>query len=87
MAAALTPSSWILSGEVSLEGTRGKVGLKNTHNRLTLLYGEAYGLRIHSAPGEERLWKLSFLWIGKENQMKYKVIVRMTRDVIRKGCI
>lgn len=39
-------------GEVSLEGTREKVGLKNTHNRLTLLYGEAYGLRIHSAPGE-----------------------------------
>ena len=30
-------------GEVSLEGTREKVGLKNTHNRLTLLYGEAYG--------------------------------------------
>ena len=25
-------------GEVSLEGTREKVGLKNTHNRLTLIY-------------------------------------------------
>lgn len=40
------------SGEVSLDGTREKVGLKNTHNRLRLLYGEAYGLKIHSAPGE-----------------------------------
>ena len=40
------------SGEVSLEGTREKVGLKNTNNRLTLLYGEMYGLKIHSAPGQ-----------------------------------
>ena len=38
--------------EVILENTREKIGLKNTHNRLILYYGEEYGLQVRSVPGK-----------------------------------
>ena len=44
--------------EVTLENSREKIGLKNTHNRLILYYGEEYGLQVHSVPGKGTIVEL-----------------------------
>ncbi len=60
-----------LSGEdVTLDGGREKVGLKNTHCRLVMLYGEGYGLKIHSGFGQGTMVEIRIPWEqrGREEQ-------------------
>lgn len=50
MEQSIAPSS-IQAASPSLKTRRG-IGLTNVHRRITLMFGDAYGLRIHSKQGE-----------------------------------
>lgn len=50
MEQSIAPSS-IQAASPSVKTRRG-IGLTNVHRRITLMFGDAYGLRIHSKQGE-----------------------------------
>lgn len=61
MASLQSPQTSGASGQ-----TRRGIGITNVHRRIVLMFGEIYGLRIHSKQGKERPSSLRCRFLGKE---------------------